>query len=143
PVFIASERVAYLDLGWRNVEFYGYPMGPAYPHVKAFEWELRLAPDDTRIVRLPEGLAIELKYLDANELSHWTSADAFATSARTARKRREWEVSTALAAGNWKDLEGVLRIESPAHSHVIDYLTQQWLPAAERPLVNVARGMRH
>ncbi len=140
PVYVASDQIAYIDLGWRNVEFYGYPMGPAYPYVKAFEWELRLAPDDVRSVRLPEGLAIELKYLDADELSHWTSTDAFATSARTARKRRELEVSSALAAGNWQHLEGVVRIESPAGVHVIDHITQHWLPEAERPLVDDVRG---
>lgn len=135
PVFVESDRVAYLDLGLRNVEAYGYPTGPDYPHVKAFEWEIRLAPEGTRIVKMPEGQAIELKYLDSDEFAHWTSADAFATSARTARKRREWEVFAGLNEGRWEDFEGVRRIESPAGVHVIDHITKDWLPNARRPLV--------
>ncbi len=144
PLFVADDRVAYLDLGWRNMEFYGYPMNAAHTFVKAFEWEMRVMRDDDRIIRAPEGLAVELKYLDADEISHWTSPDAFATSPRTGRKRREWEVFSALKEGRENELERVVRIESPDGMHVIDHVTRRWLPGADRPLVkaDIPRGRR-
>ena len=88
-LYIASDSLAYLDLGLRNAEPFGYPMGEDYKHVKAFEWELRVYPDRARGVRLPEGSSIKLlKWLDSDEFAHWTAPDAFASSFRTSRKRR-------------------------------------------------------
>ncbi len=135
-LYVESERVAYLDLGLANAEPYGYPVAPDYTHAKAFEWELRLYPDRARSVRLPEGSAVELKWLDADEFAHWTSPEAFADSARTRRKRREYELFTALAAGRFADQPGIVRIETPDERHVIDYVAQTWLPQAPRPLVD-------
>jgi glycosyltransferase involved in cell wall biosynthesis len=135
-LYVESDAVAYLDLGFANAEPYGYPMGPAYLHVKAFEWELRLYPDQARHVRLPEGSSVELKWLDSDEFAHWTSPDAFAGSARTRRKRREYELFTDLAAGRWDDQPGLRRIEAPEGVHVVDHVTQTWLPRAPRPLVD-------
>ncbi|MDN5853909.1 MAG: hypothetical protein L0K86_13895 [Actinomycetia bacterium] len=136
PLFVESDRVAYLDVGLRNIEPWIYPMGPDYTFAKAFEWELRLFPDDVRRIGLPGGLCVELKYLDSDEFSHWTGADSFATSARTVRKRREWAVFNALANGDpAESMESVVRIESPPGVHVIDHVTQTWLPRADRPIV--------
>lgn len=134
PLFVESDRVAYIDLGLRNIEPWVYPMGPEYTFVKAFEWELRLFPDHAQRISLPGGLCVELKYLDSDEFSHWTDPDAFASSARTLRKRREWAVFHALANGE-TDVDRVERIEAPPGMHVIDYVTDVWLPRAERPIV--------
>jgi hypothetical protein len=111
-------------------------MGPAYVHVKAFEWELRLYPDNVLVVRLPEGSSVELKWLDSDEFAHWTSPEAFADSARTRRKRREYQLFTDLAAGRWAEQPGVHRIEAPEGVHVVDHVTRVWLPQAPRPLVD-------
>lgn len=135
-LYVESDRVAYLDLGLANAEPYGYPVTEEYTHVKAFEWELRLYPDRVRSLRLPEGSSVELKWLDSDEFSHWTSPGAFATSARTRRKRREYDLFTRLAAGEWDEQPGVHRIEAPAGAHVIDHVLHSWLPAAPRPLVD-------
>jgi hypothetical protein len=135
-LYVESPRVAYLDLGFANAEPYGYPLAPDYTHAKAFEWELRLYPDRARSVRLPEGSAIELKWLDADEFAHWTSPEAFADSARTRRKRREYELFEALAAGRFADQPGMVRLEAPDGQHVIDYAVGTWLPQAPRPLVD-------
>ncbi len=135
-LYVESEQVAYLDLGFANAEPYGYPMGPGYVHVKAFEWELRLYPDSARHVRFPEGSSVELKWLDSDEFAHWTSPEAFAESARTRRKRREYQLFTDLAAGRWEGQPGITRIEAPAGVHVVDHVTQAWLPQAPRPLVD-------
>ncbi len=133
-LYIESDRVAYLDLGLRNIEPYGYPMTPDYPHVKAFEWEMRAHAEGARLVTLPEGTCLELKHLDSDEFAHWTAPESFAESARTDRKRREWELFTALQQGRWAEQEGIHRIEAPQGQHVIDFVTHVWLPRAERPL---------
>jgi len=134
-LYVASDSLAYLDLGLHNAEPFGYPMAEDYKHVKAFEWELRLYPDRARGVRLPEGSSIELKWLDSDEFAHWTDKDAFATSFRTARKRREFQLFTDLQSDRWEGHEGLHRIEAPAGQHVVEYVTQVWLPQAPRPLV--------
>ena len=135
-LYVESERVAYLDLGFANAEPFGYPMTPAFVHAKAFEWELRLYPDGTPVVRMPEGSAIELKWLDSDEFAHWTSPEAFAESARTRRKRREYQLFTDLAAGRTEGHPGIVPIEAPDGVHVVDHVTQTWLPLAPRPLVD-------
>jgi hypothetical protein len=138
-LYVECDSVGYLDLGLHNAEPFGYPMDPQYPHVKAFEWELRMYPDHARSVRLPEGSSVELKYLDSDEFAHWTSPEAFAESARTKRKRREYQLFTDLAAGRWKSHPGLHRIEAPADTHIVDYVTNVWLPQAPRPLVGKSR----
>jgi len=134
-LYVADESLAYLDLGLHNAEPFGYPMGEDYKHVKAFEWELRLFPDHARGVRLPEGSSIELKWLDSDEFAHWTAPDAFATSYRTSRKRREYQLFTDLQQGSWEGHEGLHRIEAPPGTHIVDHVTKVWLPRAPRPLV--------
>ena len=66
--------------------------------MKAFEWEVREFPDSSERIVAPEGLCMELKWLDADEFAHWSSAGNF-DRARAPRKAREWDVYTALAAG--------------------------------------------
>ena len=83
---------------------------------------------------MPEGLSVELKWLDSDEFAHWTDADAFATSLRTARKRREYRIFTDLQHDQWEAHAGLHRIEAPPGTHVIDHVTSHWLPRAQRPL---------
>lgn len=135
-LYVESDTVGYLDLGLANAEPFGYPMHPDYPHVKAFEWELRIYPDHAKSVRLPEGSSVELKYLDSDEFAHWTNPEAFAQSARTKRKRREYQLFTDLGAGRWEGQPGIHRIEAPAGRNIVEYVTQEWLPRAPRPLVD-------
>ena len=52
--------------------------------------------------------------------------------ARNKRKRREWTVYNALLRG--EVLPGVHEIHAPAGVHIIDHVTQDWLPHAPRPL---------
>jgi len=132
PVTVESSSVAYIDLGMKFREPWIYPMGPRFQFLKAFEWELRDFPESTYRLHLPEGLCIELKWLDADEFGHWSSVGAFA-NARTPRKLREWEVDQAIRAGTWASYDGVHRIESPPGIHVVDYITDTWLPQRPRP----------
>ena len=87
-----------------------------------------------RSIGLPFGLCVELKYLDGDEFAHWTDPDSFATSLRNKRKRREWEVFTALQQDPGAVLAGVHRIEAPDGVHIVDHVTRTWLPQAPRPL---------
>jgi glycosyltransferase involved in cell wall biosynthesis len=136
PLFVESERVAWLDNYMVNIEDYVFPMGEEYRHVKAYEWELRMVPKGTRRVRLPQGLCVELKYLDSDEFDHWAGIDAFGATTRTMRKLREWEVFHALRDGRYDEVDGVVRIEAPPEfDHVISYTTQQWLPRQKRPII--------
>jgi glycosyltransferase involved in cell wall biosynthesis len=136
PLFVESERVAYLDVHMINVEDYVFPMGEEYRHVKAYEWEMRMVPKRARRLRLPEGLCVELKYLDSDEFDHWVGPDAFGATFRTMRKLREWEVFHALRDGRSADVDGIVRIEAPPDvDHVIRYVTEAWLPRRPRPIV--------
>ncbi|HEU5036724.1 MAG TPA: hypothetical protein VFT70_06960 [Nocardioides sp.] len=137
PVSIESESVAWIDLGFRFLEPWIYPMGPEFTFVKAFEWEVREFPSTSERLILPEGLCVELKWLDADEFAHW-SHTSFDDSTRAPRKRREWEVYSALMEGRGEQVEGLRRIEAPAGVHVVDHITRTWLPQASRPLVQRA-----
>jgi hypothetical protein len=132
-LYIESDRKAYLDLGLRNIEEWGFPMSPDYVYTKAPEWEIRTTPEHIEMFALPQGLCVELKWLDGDEFAHWTNPESFATSIRNRRKRREWLVWNALHDGQVP--EGVVEIESPEGVHVVDHVTHTWLPRAPRPFV--------
>jgi glycosyltransferase involved in cell wall biosynthesis len=131
-LYLESASKGYLDLGWRNAEEWGFPIGPDFVYTKAFEWEIRTTPEHVRSIGLPHGLCVELKYLDGEEFAHWTDPESFATSWRNRRKRREWEVFHALKEG--RVLPGVHEITAPAGVHIVDHVTHDWLPRAPRPL---------
>ncbi len=130
-LYLESDSKGYLDLGLRNAEEWGFPIGPDFVFTKAYEWEIRTTPDPVRSIGLPHGLCVELKYLDGDEFAHWTDPTSFATSYRNKRKRREWTVYNALLEGTV--LPGVHEITAPAGVHIVDHVTQEWLPRAPRP----------
>jgi glycosyltransferase involved in cell wall biosynthesis len=132
-LYIESDKRAFLDLGLRNIEEWGFPMTPDFVYSKAPEWEIRTTPDVIRQFALPQGLVVELKYLDGDEFAHWTNPESFATSVRNRRKRREWLVFNALNNGELP--EGITEINAPEGEHVVDYVTHTWLPRAPRPFV--------
>ncbi len=131
-LYLRDRSLAYLDLGLRNAEEWGFPIGPDFVFTKAFEWEVRTTPRPVRSIGLPHGLCVELKYLDGDEFAHWTDPASFATSYRNKRKRREWAVFQALQEGTV--LPGVHEIHAPLGVHVVDHVTRTWLPQAPRPL---------
>ena len=127
PLYLAGDDVAFLDLGLRNCEPWAWPNRPGYSFVKALEWELPLWSPDTPVLTLPDRSCLELKQLDADEFSHWSTND-FEASARTRRKQREWEVFRALAGGG-PPPDGVVAIEAPPGVHVVDYVRTAWAEA--------------
>ena len=132
PMSVESETVAWLDLGYRFLEPWVYPMGPEFTFVKAFEWEVREFPSTSERIVAPEGMCVELKWLDQDEFAHWS--DTAFDPVRTPRKARELEVMKALHEGRGHEIEGLKRIEAPAGVHVVDYVTKQWMQLEPRPL---------
>jgi glycosyltransferase involved in cell wall biosynthesis len=126
-LYVADERLAFVDMSLRNCEAWAWPNRPGYRFVKALEWELPMFPPGVDCVTLPEFSCVELKFLDGDEFGHWSPTD-FDISPRTARKRREQAVFRALLAGEVTP-EGVVPVEAPAGIHVIDYVRRVWLPA--------------
>jgi Sulfotransferase family len=132
PLWIEDERRAYIDLGLWNCEPWAWPNRPGYSFVKAMEWEQPFWPADTPVLALPDWSCVELKHLDTDEFAHWSHTN-FEATARTRRKRREWQVFHALTQRAEPPRE-VVPIVAPADTHVIDYVRSVWLPqkAAER-----------
>ena len=97
PMSVESESVAWLDLGYRFLEPWVYPMGPEFTFVKAFEWEVREFPPTSERIVAPEGMCVELKWLDQDEFAHWS--DTAFDPVRTPRKARELEVEPRAARG--------------------------------------------
>jgi hypothetical protein len=120
PLYVVDDHRAFLDVGMSNTEPWAWPNGPGYSFVKAMEWEQPLWPATLPTLVLPEWSCIELKRLDADEFSHWSHTD-FGKSARTRRKRREWEVFNSLAHGAEPPAD-VVSVEAPAGVHVIEHV---------------------
>lgn len=137
PLSVVSDSEAWIDLGYRFLEPWVYPMGPEFTFVKAFEWEVREFPETSERIVAPEGMCVELKWLDSDEFAHWSSTEDFESS-RVPRKRREWEVYRALSEGRGDEVVGLERIVAPPGVHVVDYVTNTWLPVQPRPLVGRA-----
>ena len=126
PLYVVDDRQAFLDAGMSNTEPWAWPNRPGYSFVKAMEWEQPLWPSNLNAIILPEWSCVELKWLDADEFSHWSHTD-FGASARTRRKRREWEVFNSLANGS-EAPKDVIRVEAPEGVHVIDHVRKTVLP---------------
>jgi hypothetical protein len=126
-LYVESDRRAYLDTGLRNCEPWAWPNRPGYSFAKALEWELPMWQEPIETVTLPDWSCLELKHLGADEFAHWSRTD-FAASARTQRKRREWEVFHAVAAGTAPP-PGVEPVTSPPDVDVVDYVRSAYAPA--------------
>ncbi len=82
----------------RFLEPWVYPMGPTSPSSRRSSGRCASSPPTSERIVAPEGLCVELKWLDADEFAHWSPIDDFADS-RVQRKRREQEVDRALREG--------------------------------------------
>jgi hypothetical protein len=132
PLYVVDDRRAFLDVGMSNCEPWAWPNRPGYSFVKAMEWEQPIWPEALPTLVLPDWSCVELKHLDADEFSHWSHTD-FGASARTQRKRREWEVFNSLANGD-EPPPDVITVEAPNAVHVIEHVRSTLLPEmARRP----------
>ena len=140
PVYVESERVAYVDVVPGKAEPWGWRNSPAYTFSKAFDWELMLPRPGDPVTRLPNFACFELKWLDADEFGHWSYTD-FKVEIND-RKRREWELFHALREGTSLP-EGVERVQSPEGMHIIEHLRRTYVPLVRRHALRTAvlRGL--
>ncbi len=120
-VYVESERVAYVDLGYTHGELWGWRNTSDHTFIKLFDWEFVRTSDDDQL-QVPDFMCFELKWLDAEEFAHWSYTE-FNKTQMNARKRRDWELFHALREG-FSLPDNVVRIESPDGTHVIDHLRQ-------------------
>ena len=123
-VYIESDRVAYVDLASPPGELWGWRNTSEHAFIKGFDWEF-VRPFADYNLQVPDWVCFELKWLDADEFSHWSHTD-FKTEIN-ARKRREWELFHALREGSSLP-ENVARVESSDGLHVIEYLRSTYAP---------------
>ena len=125
PLYVIDDRTALFDPRSPYVEPRLLPNNSVYAYAKGVDWEIPTIPASTRVMRLQDGLASEIKWLDADEFSNWSSTD-FADERRYPRKSREWAVFEAHRNGLHPD--ELTRVEAPEGTHVIDFVRQVWLP---------------
>jgi glycosyltransferase involved in cell wall biosynthesis len=138
PVYVGSDRVAHVDFGRTPFELWGWCNTPDHTFVKCFDWE-QMQPWAASTIQLPDWVCFELKWLNTDEFAHWSHTD-FKTEIN-ARKRREWQLFHALREGS-SSPDDVVRIESPAGTHVIDHLRQIYVGlVGQGPTVAVPVGL--
>ena len=131
-----ASRKGYLDLGLRNAEEWGFPIGPDFVFTKAYEWEIRTTPDRVALDRrCRTGLCVELKYLDGDEFAHWTDPASFATSLSATSASAASGRSTTPSTTAQVLPTACIEITAPEGVHVVDHVTHAWLPRAPRPFV--------
>ncbi|WP_241901527.1 glycosyltransferase family 2 protein [Nocardioides houyundeii] len=135
PLTVVDESTGWLDLSLRFLEPWIYPTGPETTFVKAFDWELREQPAGAERIVLPQGLVVEVKWLDADEFAHWRTEGVDFTTTRLYRKLREFEVDQAIREGRAAELGGLTKVTAPPGVHIIDHVTRTWLREQPRPLV--------
>ena len=128
-LYVASERLGFIDTELRNCEAWAWPNRPGHHFVKALEWELPMLPAELEALTLPENSCVELKFLDGDEFGHWSPTD-FEASPRTARKLREQAVSARWPATTGRRPASV-EVRAPEGSHVIDHVRRVRLPARD------------
>jgi hypothetical protein len=129
PVYVESERVAYVDTILGKPEPWGWRNSPDYTFSKAFDWELMMPRTGDPVARLPNFVCFELKWLDADEFGHWSHTD-FKVEIND-RKRREWDLFHSLREGASLP-DGVVRVESPEGLHVVEHLRNTYVPLVRR-----------
>ncbi len=123
PVYVQSERVAYVDLARMPGELWGWSNTPGHKFIKAFDWEF-VKPWAENLIQIPDWSCFELKWLDRDLFGHWSSTDF--QENRHHRKMREWEVARALL-DDTELPEGILRVESPEGEPVIEHLRRNYV----------------
>ena len=135
PLYVIDDRTALFDPRSPYVEPRLLPNNSVYAYAKGVDWEVPTIPASVHVMRLQDGLACEIKWLDSDEFSNWSGAD-FADERRYPRKSREWAVFEAHRKGQQSG--GLIRVDAPERTHVIDYVRREWLPLWTRSRLPVA-----
>ena len=75
------------------------------------------------VAALPQGLCVELKWLDGDEFAHWTNPESFATSIRNRRKVHD-HIGTLHAIAVCNGLEAAMGLLAEATCPA----DKRWLP---------------
>jgi glycosyltransferase involved in cell wall biosynthesis len=135
PLYVIDDRTALFDPRSPYVEPRLLPNNSVYAYAKGVDWEVPTIPASVHVMRLQDGLACEIKWLDADEFSNWSDAD-FADERRYPRKSREWAVFEAHRQG--QQPVDLIRVEAPEQMHVIEYVRQVWLQLWTRRKLPIA-----
>jgi glycosyltransferase involved in cell wall biosynthesis len=117
PLYMESPTSAWADVGMRHFETYAWPNLPDYFYGKFLEWELLRFPIDAPKLVLPVGVCLEIKRLETDEFSHWSTL-MFDGNPRLGRKSREQEVFRQLRAN--RRMDGLVRLAAEEGGHVMD-----------------------
>jgi hypothetical protein len=120
PVWLRSDRVAYINLADTHREPWGWPNRPGFVYMKGFEWEIPLRPLGTPLLDTPIGVCFEVKRLDVAEFDHWTTSEDFIENKRYDRERRTWETLQSMLAGVVPP--GFIEVVAPDGTHVLDVI---------------------
>ncbi len=122
PVYVESEKVAYLDTSLAHAEPWVWPNVADFYYEKGFDWEIPHVPAGASTRVLSNNVCFELKWLGSDEFAHWTDTN-FAPN--LGRKRREYAVFTALERGEVP--ESVVKVEiAEGDDHVIETLRRDY-----------------
>lgn len=124
PLYVESDRVAYLDLTSPTIEDLGHPVDPRYSYVKGFERELLRFPDGVRTYVLPHGSCLALRNLTGVDSSD--AGAACVTPAQARRERHQADAVAAIRAGRWAERKHLFRLEAPSDTHVVDHAATYW-----------------
>ena len=135
-LYVAPSGEGWVDSALDNREPWGWPNRGGFRFGKGFEWEIQLFPGGAaRWIDLPDGVCFEIKWLDADEFSHWSPID-FGRSRRTARKQREMDVFTRLSRGDVSP--GLIPFSPDGSRHVIELVGNLSVPGWHELVAGVA-----
>jgi hypothetical protein len=135
-LYVAPSGAGWVDSALDNREPWGWPNRGGFRFGKGFEWEIQLFPGGAaRWIDLPDGICFEIKWLDADEFSHWSPID-FGRSRRTARKLREMDVFARLCRGDVSP--GLIPFSPDGSRHVIELVGGLSVPEWHELVAGVA-----
>ena len=126
PLYVESDRVAYLDLAWANVDQCGHPVAPGYSYVKGFDREVLRLPHSVRHHPLPLGSCLLLRDIGEPTEPPSPASRTSPSSAEARRERYEADTLRSILAGRWRERPALHRLESPSGVHVVDHAATYW-----------------
>jgi len=129
PLYVESDRVAYLDLDGTDAPRLGHPAAPGYSYVKGFDRALLRLPPHTDNHTLPTGSCLLLRDLASAPPAAAPdppSGRPHASTPDARRERREARTIRAILSGRWRERPQLHRLEAPPGTHVVDHAATWW-----------------
>lgn len=128
PLYVESDRVAYLDLARADDVQRGHPVASGYSYVKGFDRAMLRLPEHAGAHTLPAGSCLLLRHLDAGPPAAPapTAGRSAPSSPDARRERHEADTVRAILSGRWRERPDLHRLEAPAGTHVVDHAATVW-----------------